>query len=83
MIVISGKGNFKLELKDIKSVEMTRLHGSGRLIKIQTNEDTVFLTVVRFCLFDMFAVVNFFKTGKLYKILEKMTKEKNANQEVN
>ena len=82
-VVISGKGSLNFELKNIETIEMTRLNGLGRMIKINTKDDTIFLTVVRFCLFDLFAVVNFFKTGKLYQILEKIINEKNANQKVN
>ncbi len=69
LLTISGKETLSISTEQIKRVELFRLHGLGRMLKIIHNEGVLFVTVVRFFLFDYFAVTNFFKTGKLHQEL--------------
>jgi hypothetical protein len=69
-LIISGKESISIPVECIVEVEMFRLQGLGRMLKVVHSEGTIFLTVVRFCLFDLFAMVNFLKTGKLHRELE-------------
>jgi hypothetical protein len=52
----------------IKDVELFRLHGLGRVIRVDHNGGRLFLSVVRFMI-GQFATINFFQTGKLHKAL--------------
>jgi hypothetical protein len=74
--IISGKEIIEIPTKEIKSVELFRLHGLGRMLKIQHTNGNLFVTVVRFCLFNMFAIINFFKTGALNRELNEIIKDK-------
>jgi hypothetical protein len=68
-IRISGSSPLTIPLRTVVSVEMFRLHGLGRMIKLVCTERTVFLTVVRFNLFGYFVLINFVKAGELYEAL--------------
>ena len=74
--VISGKEKIEISTKEIKSVELFRLHGLGRMLKIEHTNGNLFVTVVRFCLFNLFAIVNFIKTGALNRELNEIIKGK-------
>ena len=64
------RGGETLPLSGFASVELFRLHGLGRMLKIRCGGRTVYLTVVRFCIGSLFAVVNFLATGRLYHELQ-------------
>jgi hypothetical protein len=68
-IQITGPSPFEVPLTTLTSVEMFRLHGLGRMLKLQTKDKTMFLTVVRFYVSGYFALINFLKTGELHKKL--------------
>jgi hypothetical protein len=53
---------------DIKEVELFRLHGSMRVIRVDYQGGRLFLAVIRFMI-GQFALVNFFKTGALHRTL--------------
>jgi hypothetical protein len=57
-----------LRKDEITKVELFRLHGLGRVIRIDHSSGTVYLAVVRFMI-GQFASVNFFKTGDLHRML--------------
>jgi hypothetical protein len=59
--------------KDLLSAELFRLHGLGRVIRIETQSGRLFLTVVR-VMIGQFAFINFFKTGSLQKQLSQISK---------
>jgi hypothetical protein len=63
------KEEFAIPLEEVQSVEMIRLHGLGRMVRIVHGQNTLFVSVVRFCIAGRFAVVNFFKTGALARHL--------------
>jgi hypothetical protein len=69
-ICISGSSPLTVSLSEVNNVEMFRLHGLGRMIKLLYKERTIFLTVVRLNLFGYFVIINFFKAGKLYEAIK-------------
>ena len=58
---------------DIKEVELFRLHGSMRVIRVDYREGRLFLSAIR-VMIGQFALVNFFKTGALHKTLTGLAK---------
>lgn len=71
-IIISGKEAINISLKDIVCVELFRLNGLGRMIKLTlSNDGFLFVSVVRCLISGQFAIINFLKTGQLQKSLEK------------
>jgi hypothetical protein len=62
---ISGAKPMTITNWALKGVELFRLHGPGRMIKMAYADSTVFLTVVRLNLFGYFLLSNFLKTGAL------------------
>ena len=69
-LVIHGDGELVVPFADLRSVELFRMHGTGRMLKIVHAGGTLFVSVVRFSLFGQFAVINFFATGELNKALK-------------
>lgn len=61
-------GTSSIPATDIKEVELFRLHGTTRVIRVDYPGGRLFLAVVRLMI-GQFAFVNYFKTGKLYKAL--------------
>lgn len=71
---ISGSENICIKLDDFKAVELFRLHGLGRMLKIWHTDGVIFISVIRFKLIQLpligqFASVNFLKTGELNSLL--------------
>lgn len=60
------------ELNNIVNVELTTIPGSGHCIKIYCQDYNIFVSVIRFCLFDSFVLVNYRKTMEVYKRLERL-----------
>lgn len=58
---------------NIKDVELFRLHGTMRAIRVDHQGGRLYLAVVRFMI-GQFASVNFFKTGELLRELENLAK---------
>ncbi len=69
-LVIHGDPAISIPLVSLHSAELFRLHGTGRMLKLVHDGGTLFVTVIRFSLFGLFAVVNFFGTGRLHKELQ-------------
>ncbi len=74
-LVIQGEHAVSISLKSLQSVELFRLHGVGRMLKIVHMDGTLFVSVIRFCLFGVFAVVNFIATGRLKDELQSASRE--------
>ena len=70
-VSISGSSALMIPFSEVTSVEMFRLHGLGRMIKMVCRERTIFLTVVRINLFGYFIIINFFRAGELYESLKR------------
>jgi hypothetical protein len=68
-------GQLSIPKGDLLSAELFRLHGLGRVIRIETRAGRLFLTVVRLMI-GQFAIINFFKTGVLQKQLSGAVKPK-------
>jgi hypothetical protein len=58
---------------DMVEAELFRLHGLGRVIRLDYRGGRVFLGVVRLMV-GKFAFINFFKTGALHKELDAIVK---------
>jgi len=65
---VRGDEEFLAAKNDLWSAELFRLHGLGRVIRVEHTGGRLFLSVVRFMI-GQFATINFFKTGKLHKEL--------------
>ena len=70
---IQGQGGFSIPSGDILDAELFRLHGLGRVIRVDYRGGRVFLSVVRLMV-GQFAFINFFKTGALHKELASIAK---------
>lgn len=57
----------------IKEVELFRLHGMARVIRVDHRDGRLYVAVVRFMI-GQFASVNFFKTGELHRELQGLAK---------
>ena len=63
------EGSSFIPSANIKDVELFRLHGTARVIRVDHQNGRLYLAVVRFMI-GQFASVNFFKTGELLKQLQ-------------
>lgn len=70
---IDGPDGFTISNSDILEAELFRLHGLGRVIRLDYRGGRVFLGVVRLMI-GQFAFINFFKTGSLHKELDAIVK---------
>lgn len=71
-IRIRGEQNLSINLAEIQSAELFRLHGLGRMIRIRYAAATIFVAVVRFSVAGRLAMIDAFKTGKLARKLQSM-----------
>ncbi len=69
---IEGPGGLDIPLRDLRQAELFRLHGVGRVIRIEHRQGRLFLAVIRLMI-GQFAYINFFKTGALHKELVAVT----------
>src|SRR5438309_10794303 len=69
-VLIRGSPEISIPVESLRSVELFRLHGMARMLKIQHSGGTLFVSVIRFSLFGLFGVVNFFGTGRLQDELD-------------
>jgi len=71
--VTSVAETISIPRRDLRSVEMFRLYGLGRVIRVDHAQGRLFVTVVRFMI-GQFALINFLETGvmrdKLADLLE-------------
>ncbi len=74
-VCIAGSSPLTIPFSDMMGVEMFRLHGLGRMLKLVCKERTVFLTVVRINLFGYFVIINFFRAGELYESLKQRVRK--------
>lgn len=65
---VKGATEVVVPTGSLRSVELFRLHGLGRVIRIEHTQGRLFLSVVRLMI-RQFAFINFFKTGTLQKEL--------------
>ena len=66
---ISGPRNVLIPFTEIGEPELFRLHGTGRMIRFSWRNSTIFVTVVRLNILGLFAIINFFRTGRLFERL--------------
>jgi hypothetical protein len=72
---IEGREGFDIPLGELEDAELFRLHGLGRVIRIEHRQGRLFLSVTRLMI-GQFALINFFKTGALHKELVAVTAHK-------
>lgn len=65
---IEGDGGFTIPADDILQAELFRLHGLGRVIRVEHRNGRLFLAVTRLMI-GQFAFINFLKTGVLQRKL--------------
>jgi hypothetical protein len=71
---VKGSEEFTIPGRDLIAVELFRLHGLGRVIRVEHTQGRLFLSVVRLMI-GQFAFINFLKTGTLYKELLAITSQ--------
>jgi len=71
------EGDSTIPLENIREVEMFRLHGMARVIRVDHQGGRVYFAVVRFMI-GQFASVNFFKTGELHQLIQQLANPVNA-----
>lgn len=69
-MIIHSKSDGNIELSNISNVDLFRLYGLGRMIKLVFQNQTMFLTVIRLNVMGYFILINFFKTGKLFNYIK-------------
>lgn len=72
---IVGDESISVEFASLIGIDLVRLHGLGRVIRMRHEDGIIFLSVIRFKLFRLpligqFATINFFRTGQLFSILQ-------------
>lgn len=66
---ITGDDEIAVPFSSITNVELFRLHGTGRMLKVEHSSGTLFISVVRLNIGGFFMIVNFLRTGELCKKL--------------
>ena len=73
-LMIQGRsGTPAISVRNIREVELFRLHGTMRVIRVDHQDGRIFVSVVRFMI-GQFAFVDFSKTGELQRALENLAK---------
>jgi hypothetical protein len=81
-LVIRGEAEISIRLQSIRSVGLFRLHGTGRMLKIEHTDGILFVSVIRFSLFGYFALVNSVATGNLLgELRSAMPSQPTANED--
>ena len=65
---VDGSDKLLIPNTDLISAELFRLHGLGRVIRVDHRHGRLFLSVIRLMI-GQFAFINFFRTGELHKQL--------------
>ena len=76
---IKGASQFLIPGNEIRDVELFRLHGLGRVIRVEHRQGRLFVSVIRFMI-GQFATINFFKTGELHEELSSIAKHNAATE---
>jgi hypothetical protein len=73
---IEGPDGFVVPLGELQEAELFRLHGLGRVIRLEHRQGRLYLAVTRLMI-GQFALINFFKTGALHRELAAIAARKN------
>jgi hypothetical protein len=65
VLSIDGDTQISIPVESLRDIELIRMHGTGRMLRIQHSGGTLHLSVIRFSLFRWFAMVNYLATGQL------------------
>jgi len=74
--VNGSRNSVSIPSTEILSVELFRLHGLGRVVRVEHSRGRLFISVVRLMIGNQFALINFFRTGELHKKLAPLAKER-------
>ncbi|MFN3652396.1 MAG: hypothetical protein ACK47B_22700 [Armatimonadota bacterium] len=66
----SPRGAITIPVVSLRRVEMSRLPGLGRVLKVTCADRTLWLAVIRFSLGSYFVLGNYLKTGELCERLQ-------------
>ena len=75
-VLVSNSASFEVPFASLLSIDMFRLQGLGRMIKLVCANRVIFLTVVWLDIAGYFAIVNFFKTGELFGQLKAQLRQR-------
>ena len=70
---VEGQNRLTIPLGDILDAELFRLHGLGRVIRVDYRGGRLFLSVVRLMIGQL-AFINFLRTGALHKQIAAVAK---------
>jgi hypothetical protein len=70
---VEGPEALTIPRKDVLEAELFRLHGLGRVIRVDYRGGRIFLAVVRLMI-GQFAFINYFATGALHRQLAAVAK---------
>ena len=73
ILIVDGPDGLTIPYSAVHQVEIFRQHGGGSLIKLQTSDTCVFVTVPRLNVFGWFAIINYFKTHELFNAIKQRT----------
>jgi hypothetical protein len=71
VVLYSKKEKTSSKLDNISAVSLFMLNGFGSMLKLEQNGRTLWISVVRFCIGEQFALVNAVGTRKLMKEIER------------
>ena len=69
-ISLDGSHPIGLKLKSIKSVEWVTMPGTGHMVKVNSDPEIVYISVVRLNIGGYFLIVNLLKTRELFEFLQ-------------
>ena len=69
-LLVEGQSTFEIPADKMTDVEMYRLHGSMRMIRVTHVGGTLHITAVRMNLLGLFVIVNFVSAGELFETLK-------------
>src|SRR3712207_5354520 len=64
---VVGPNEVTIPFTSMVAVEILRLQGTGRMLKLTCTDRTIFMSVVWFSIGGNFACINYFKTGALFE----------------
>lgn len=70
-IFVEGTKAFEISCELLREVELFRMHKIGSVIRVTHANGTLFVTVVRFSLFGLFALINRHATRQLAEELRR------------
>ena len=64
--MVIGPTELTVDYTDLGEIEIFRQHAAARVIRVQTSETNLFMTVPGLNVFGIFAIINYVKTHELF-----------------